>query len=272
MKNIATLGFGFLFSLTSFAFAPNRLVVSAEGNAAITVTVDGIHSNRQWQDNSIVFENLIPGFHAVKIYQLNKYVGYFRGREDDYRLIYTASVNIRPMFETTIELNRFGKAFIDEQPVRDKFDHKSVGNLGRKIFGRDFENRGHNDCGYGDDDYSTDNVDYDNHNTGYGHEETHIYNHVVSDDDFMAFKRMLDRESFDNTRLVIAKHIVDVNEFTAIQVKELAGLFSFDYSRLDFAKYAYYKTIDKNNYAIVCNAFSFSSGKEQLFEFIRNWR
>lgn len=272
MKKIFTLSFGFLFSLVSFAFAPNRLVISAENNATIKVTVDGNRFSQQWQDNSIIFENLSPGFHAVKIFQLNNRNGFFRGRQDDYRLIYTASVNIKPLFETSIELNRFGKAFIDEQPMRGRADGKQWDNDGRKRQDRDFDNNKQNNHDYSGNDDSYGNDQYGNHNEAYGHDDRNIYNHAINNDDFFAFKRILERESFDNTRLVIAKHIVDVNELSAIQVKEMAQLFSFDNSKLDFAKYAYNKTIDKNNYVVVCNAFSFSSSKEQLIDYIRNCR
>jgi Domain of unknown function (DUF4476) len=270
MKRISTLGFGILFSLASFAFAPNRLVVSAEGNANIKVTIDGGRFDQQFVENSVVFENLTPGFHAVKIYQANNSGGWLRhGYNGDYRLIYSASVCIKPLFETQVVLNRFGKALIDEQPIHNQYGNKDWGNNDRKKHDRDFDN----DRNKHKDDYENDKRNDPGYgNNGYGSDNGNSYDQVMNNDDFFAIKRMLERESFDNTRLVIAKHIADVNVLTSVQVKEMAQLFSFDNSKLDFAKYAYNKTLDKNNYVVVCNSFSFSNSKEQLIDYIRSYR
>src|SRR5258706_15902628 len=109
MKKISTLGFGILISIASFAgIAPSRLMVAAEGNANIKVTVDGNRFDQQSVNSSVVFDNLQPGFHLVKVYQLTeRRFGLFGRRQTiDYRLVYTASVNIKPLFTTTIQLNR----------------------------------------------------------------------------------------------------------------------------------------------------------------------
>lgn len=265
MKKISTLGFGILLSFASFAnFAPNRLTVSAEDNASIKVTVDGSRFDQQ-NSNSTVFENLNPGYHSVKVYQLQDRRGWFgRGRTDDYCLVYTTSVNIKPLFETSIVVNKFGRAYIDEQPMRGGFNNR----------GWDNDNRKDNDWGYGNDN-GRHNDDYGKDNNGRNNSynnNRNDYDQLMNNDDFFAIKRMLERESFDNTRLVIAKHIVDVNTLSSIQVKEMAQFFSFDDSKLDFVKYAYNKTIDKNNYTVVFNVFSYSSSKEQLMDYIRSCR
>jgi Domain of unknown function (DUF4476) len=260
MKKISTLGFGILFSLASFAnFAPSRLTVSAEGNANIKVTVDGNRFDQQSFNNSVVFENLQPGFHSVNVYQLTeKRFGMFgRRRGDDYRLVYTASVNIKPLFATTIELNRFGRAQINEQPMRGAYNDRGWNNVNN---GRnDDHGYNNNDRDKHNDDYGRDNG-YDNHNS---------YGHTISDQDFFAAERVMDREN-DNGRLLYAKRIVDENYLSAEQVKELARFFSFDNCRLDFVKYAYSKTIDKNNFSVVCSAFSSSNGRDQVIIFMKS--
>lgn len=252
MKKMSTLAFGFLFSLASFAnFAPSRLTVSAEGNTTIKVTVDGNRLDQSSFSNSVVFENLQPGFHAVKIYQLaEQRFGWFgRGRGDDYRLVYTASVNIRPLFATTIELNRFGRAQINEQPLRGGYDNRRWDNDDRKKNDHDvYENDRVNDRG-----------NYDNN----------AYGRTISNQDFFAAQRVMEHESFDNARLLYAQRVVDENWLCAEQVKDLARFFSLDNSRMEFVKYAYRKTTDKGNFSIVCNAFDSNYSKEQLMNFIR---
>lgn len=260
MKKMFTLGFGILLSVISFAaIAPNRLVVAAEGNAAIKVTVDGNRFDQQVINNSIVFENLQPGFHLVKIYQLtDKRYGLFGRRQSmEYRLVYNSSVNIRPLFTTRIELNRFGNAQVIEQPMRGSngWDRPERNN------GREYRN---------DDVYRGNDRDYRNNDDRDYRNNSYI--RTINDEDFFAAERVMQRENFDDARLLYAKRLMDDNYLTAEQVKELARFFSFDNSRLEFAKYAFANTTDKGNFSVVCNAFSSASGRDQLMIFIKNCR
>ena len=94
----------------------------------------------------------------------------------------------------------------------------------------------------------------------------------MSDFDFSQAKETLRKEWFENTRVSTAKQIIDRNYFTSRQVKELLMLFTFENNRLEIAKYAYGKTVDKGNYFIVNDAFSFDKNKEELSRFIREQR
>jgi hypothetical protein len=49
-------------------------------------------------------------------------------------------------------------------------------------------------------------------------------------------------------------------------------LFTFENNRLDIAKYAYGKTVDKGNYFIMNDAFTFNNNKEKLSEYIREFK
>jgi len=46
------------------------------------------------------------------------------------------------------------------------------------------------------------------------------------------------------------------------------GVFSFESTRLDFARMAYHRVIDPQNYFIVNNAFRFSSSIDELYQYI----
>jgi hypothetical protein len=52
------------------------------------------------------------------------------------------------------------------------------------------------------------------------------------------------------------------------EIAEITKLFSFESSRLDFAKYAYDYVIDPKNYVIVQDAFMFSSSTSELQDYI----
>jgi len=258
MKKMFTLSIGFLSAIAAFAgYAPSSLTVMSELNSNIKVTVDGNRFDQQMIGNSVVFNNIQPGFHIVKVFQQERSRGgwFGRRRDDDFRLVYTATVNIKPLFATSIELNRFGRAQISEQPMRNRYDERGWDGDKRFDNGRDDHrdwDRDHRDNGYS--------------NSGYG------YNRVLSNQDFFAAQRVMDRESFDNARLLYAKRLADDCYFTSEQVKDLAKFFSFDNSRMEFVKYAYAKTVDKNNFSIVCNAFDSNYAKDQLMNFIRSCR
>jgi hypothetical protein len=65
---------------------------------------------------------------------------------------------------------------------------------------------------------------------------------------------------------------MDRNYFTSQQVKELLQLFTFENNKLDLAKYAYRKTMDRRNYYIVNDVFAFSNSKDELARYIRDYR
>jgi len=85
---------------------------------------------------------------------------------------------------------------------------------------------------------------------------------------FAEAKQTIKNGSFDATKLSIAKNIINTNYFTTDQVLELCKLFSFDESKLEVAKTAYFRTVDVNNFYKVGNVLSFSSSKEALNNFI----
>jgi hypothetical protein len=90
--------------------------------------------------------------------------------------------------------------------------------------------------------------------------------------DFSAAVETIQNTSFDETKLSVAKQIVEANCLNADQVVSICNLFGFESSKLDFAKFAYTHTIDRNNYFKVNNVFRFSSSKEELSSYIRSVR
>ena len=92
---------------------------------------------------------------------------------------------------------------------------------------------------------------------------------MMSDRDFEDVRTALTNESFDNTRLALAKQIASTNPLSAAQVAEICKLFSFESNRLEFAKYAYPYCVDKNKYFLVNAAFSYDSSKRNLDSFLK---
>ena len=80
--------------------------------------------------------------------------------------------------------------------------------------------------------------------------------------------RMLADESFDSSRLKLAKQIIMSNPMSVNQIMDICKLFSFESNKLDFAKFAYRHCTDKNRYFMLNDVFSFESSKRELRDYI----
>lgn len=87
---------------------------------------------------------------------------------------------------------------------------------------------------------------------------------------FSSAKSSISKSSFDDTKLSTAKSILVSNCMSSDQVAQVCGLFSFEESKLAFAKYAYSRTTDPAGYYKVVNIFTFEASKNDLNNFISN--
>jgi Domain of unknown function (DUF4476) len=246
MKKISTLLFSSLFSLSLLAYDGSRLSISTTSNKMdLKIEIDGRRFNMQ--DNSITISNLNEGYHTVKIFRDKRKNGngFGFGRKQD--VIYSSSVYLKRGVHSDITVNRFGKVFIDERRMDRNDDW--------------YEDDDNYDNNNGNGDWDNDNGGWDN---GYGN--------VMNNREFESVKEQIRKEWLESNRLISAKVIIDKSNFTAQQAKEMAMLFGFENNKLEIAKYAYRKTIDKQNYYVVNDAFTFSSSKDELARFIRNER
>ena len=247
MKQTFTLLFAILISLSSFAYPySSKMSISSTSNTQLRVVVDGNRYNAN--DNSILINNLQQGYHSVKVYQFvrnyRQSSPYGGTNNNNYRLVYSANVYVKPQYIVDITINRFGKAFIDEQPINTGY--------------------------YGDDD---NNIQWGDNNWNDNNWNNNDYNsRAMNVQSFANFKQSLSNESFDNTRMNIAKQVINSNYFTTAQIKEVLQSFSFENNKLEMAKYAYKNTLDKNNYFSVADNFTFSTNKDELMRYIQNYR
>ena len=86
--------------------------------------------------------------------------------------------------------------------------------------------------------------------------------------EFMQLKNSIANKSFESSKMEIAKQAFASNYFSSAQVADMMTLFSFESSRLEFAKCAYSRVMDRQNYYLVNNAFSFESSIQELNQFI----
>jgi hypothetical protein len=86
--------------------------------------------------------------------------------------------------------------------------------------------------------------------------------------DFNRAISVIQNESFENSKLSIAKQITSNNYLCVAQIVQICRLFSFENTKLEFAKYAYHYCVDKNNYFQLNEVFSYSSSKDELRKYI----
>jgi len=89
--------------------------------------------------------------------------------------------------------------------------------------------------------------------------------------DFSGAKASIQKQSFSDTQFKVAQQIFNSNCLTSSQVKEIMLIFSFEETRLDFAKFAYGRTFDLGNYYKVNDAFTFSSSIDELDAYINGF-
>jgi len=91
----------------------------------------------------------------------------------------------------------------------------------------------------------------------------------MSHNDFEQAKASISSKNFEDSKLTIAKQIIQSNCLLSSQVKEIMLLFSFEDTRLNFAKFAYGYTLDLRNYYKLNDAFTFESSIDELNRYIQ---
>jgi hypothetical protein len=81
-------------------------------------------------------------------------------------------------------------------------------------------------------------------------------------------KNSINSKSFEDSKLTLAKQVTKSNCMTAIQIKEVMGLFSFEETKLEFAKYAYDYCYNQGDYYQVNDGFGFESTIEELNQYL----
>lgn len=233
MKKTFTLFTALLIS--AVLLAQTKLSITTTGNLTIRVMVDG--KKYQTGSGTVMINDLKSGNHSVKIFrQTNeRNRGGANNNGGNYQLVYSKNLFVKANYHVDITVNRFGKAFVDEQ-----------------VMG----------VGYNDDD---DDWGVDNNDQYFDRDSRR----AMDNNSFEQFKQSISNETFASSKIKMAKQVIGINYVTAAQVKEIVSLMSFDDNKLDIAKYAYDYTVDKGNYFLVNDAFSFSKSKEALMDYIK---
>ena len=265
MKTIFTLLSSLLLSVAVFAAdakPKSMLAIKSADYGDIKVIIDG----RRFEpgDNEMRIRSIESGYHQVKIYR-EKNTGIFNIFGKRYEVVYNSTLSLRPRTSVLISVDRFGRASVSEDRMMDRgwndrndrndFDFDHSGKFG------DYDSRDAKYDGRDGRDGRYDGRD----DRGYGSRAT------MTDNEFNLVLQAIGKEWFENNKKQSASHIIDNNFMTVSQVRQLLLQFSFETNKLELAKQAYAKTVDQKNYFMLNDVFSFSSSKDELARYIRNF-
>ena len=91
---------------------------------------------------------------------------------------------------------------------------------------------------------------------------------AMSPRDYDEAYQLISKESFDSSKLNVAKQISSSNPMTSRQIADICQLFSFESNKLEFAKFAYGYCVDPNKYYLLNEVFTYDASKRELNEFI----
>lgn len=86
--------------------------------------------------------------------------------------------------------------------------------------------------------------------------------------DFNAGKASVEKQSFADTKLKVAKTFTKNNCLSVNQIKDIMSLFSFEETKFEYAKFAYDFCADKKNYYQLSDDFTFSTTVDEFNEFL----
>ena len=96
--------------------------------------------------------------------------------------------------------------------------------------------------------------------------------YAMSDSDFGQALVTIKNQAFEDSKLAVAKQVLQGSCITAAQITSIMNTFDFEDTKLEFAKFAYPLCFNPENYWKVNNAFQFESSIEELNEYIQAFR
>lgn len=256
MKTIFTLFSSLLLSAAVFATdakPKSLLFVKSNVAGALTVVVDG--KRFESNTNSIIIKDVNAGFHSIKVYRL-KTNGVFSLFSKRLEMVYNSSLSVKPATQIDLTIDRFGRITLQES----KIFHGREG----RGWDNDYDRNGRDDDHDFDFDHDGKFGDYDNH-YGYTSEMS-----GMNDREFSRLLQDIKKEWLESNKLKSATQIVKTTNLSSAQVKQLVLLFSFETNKLELAKQAYITTVDKKNYYMLNDVFSFNSSRDELARYIRS--
>lgn len=85
---------------------------------------------------------------------------------------------------------------------------------------------------------------------------------------FGQFLNQLSSQSFESTKLTLARQVLGSNWFTSEQIRQMMTQMTFEDSKVEIARLGYNRVLDPQNYFTVNSAFTFSSSVDELNRYL----
>ena len=100
------------------------------------------------------------------------------------------------------------------------------------------------------------------------HDRIEYITPVASQEQVRMIVDVIEKQSFDENKLEIAKLSVSLVPLYTSDLAKIASKFSFDSNRLAFLKYAYSTCADPERYPALKSVFEFGSNYDELLDYI----
>lgn len=257
---VLSLGSGILLAHHNSYGSVNKsdLNIKMWDNSNFIIT---LNNNQPERTRNFSLINIRPGRHYVEIVQKKRNRN---GNGGFVRTVYKGKINVparKNVFVKVEGKNRLSFKFFKKRNRNNRHNGNN-GNYGSGNYNGNF--------GSGCSSSNTGNGYYGESNFGNGGFDNHYNSNLMDPNRFNQLIRMLGNEHFDDVRLSIARQAIASNDLTSNQVSAIMNKFTFESAKLKFAKLAYNRTVDRENYFIVNNQFTFSSSVSELNNYILN--
>lgn len=250
----------------------SSLILNTWDNRGFIIEIDG---KRHRADGTITLRNLAPGKKRVRIMRKNMSHSHrMNGRSGQGVLLYNGFIDVPRNSRVRAKLTR-GKSvqIISVNRIGQSRPHGnrpsgSCGTSGYEPHHGHLENYGYDH--YEEDFYYEDSYGFE----PYTEEHHGAYGGICAMEGF-EFDRVierLEREPFSSHKKSLMRQVLRDNYITSNQLLRILLTFSFDNDRLEVAKLAYDKVIDKENTWEIYDAFSFSSTADNFGDFVSGCR
>ncbi|MBU3677599.1 MAG: DUF4476 domain-containing protein [Chitinophagaceae bacterium] len=251
MKKLFSLLVLMSFAVTVWAGPWSRamLRIREERGRAIAITIDGVRQNTI--SNNLTVNNVIPGVHNIKIFRYNNNgYGYNNGI-----LAYQGTIQVKPgsIYYVTV----YDQALdVEENCCLDNYGHWN-----------------HNDHWFnaGPVDNWNNNQQWNQYPPHHQHHQNNTWNNyqgLMATGAYNQLINQLRRTPFENSKMALATGATAGVRLSTQQVMGIVQEFSFESTRLKYAKDNFMRVIDPKNYFQITNVLTFQSSKDDLMRFI----
>ena len=243
LNTLAMIAFLPVMMMASHAYA-SQVMVRTTDRVPIIVELNGQHINAV-PATSVTARNLPAGNHHLRILRQT-----VRGNRMTYQVLHDGNIRVHRSEDLDVTLNRGGRLMVQSRPGQNH--------------GYGYNNGYRNDYGnnYGDEYGYANNYGY-----GYGfgdvrHRPGRVATqsfHGMNPGTFNHLRRAVRSANFESTREQIARSAVSGNRINSRQLSQLLQEFSFESTRLRFAKWAYPYVTDRERIFTIYDSFSFDS-------------